>query len=218
MMMTKHASLQIVSAWLYRFTRSCRVILCMGLLFSLASCSIFAPVKTPPDNRYALSVNTGGAISGRGSSTLLVSTPVASPGYDTTDMIYVSRPFERSHYANNHWISPPADMLGPILQQRIRSSGCFRAVVTTPSSGTTDLILNTQLLALQHEIMGDKNQTRVALNATLIDNATQQILAQRRFESVVPAYQLNPYSGVIAANSAVANVAQKLAVFLCRSG
>jgi cholesterol transport system auxiliary component len=191
------------------------VILCLGLLLSLAGCSFLSPVKTPPNNQYTLSVAAAGKIprAREGQPTLLITAPTASPGYDTTNMIYLEKPYQLSHYANNHWVSPPAEMLTPILEQKLR--GCFRAVVALPSSGTTDFILNTQLLALQQEFIDGKNQVRLALWTTLINSATQQIIAQRRFEAVVPAYQVNPYSGVIAANQAMAAVTQKLASFLC---
>ncbi|HVV69853.1 MAG TPA: ABC-type transport auxiliary lipoprotein family protein [Gammaproteobacteria bacterium] len=195
-----------------------RTILSLGLLLSLAGCSLLSPVKTPPNNQYTLSA--AGATRTQpvreNRPTLLIATPAASPGYDTTNMIYLERPFQLNHYANHHWVSPPAEMLTPILEQKLRNSGCFRAALGLPSSGTADYILNTELLALQQEFIGGRNQVRLALLATLINGASQQILAQRRFEAVVPAYQVNPYSGVVAANEAMAIVTQKLATFLCR--
>lgn len=195
---------------------NCKIILCLGLLLSVTGCSLLGPVKTPPNNQYTLSVPGAATQSIRANwPTLLIATPVASPGYDTTNMIYMERPYQLSHYASHHWVSPPAEMLTPILEQKLHSSGCFRAAVG-PSSGTADFILNTQLLALQQELMGGRNQVRLALLAVLINGTSQQILVQRRFEAVVLAYQVNPYSGVIAANQAIAIVTQKLAAFLCR--
>ena len=196
---------------------SSRVILGLGLFLSLTGCSLLGPVKTPPNNQYTLSVAGTNKTPRRREDqpTLLISAPVASPGYDTTNMIYLEKPYQLSHYANNHWVSPPAEMLAPILEQKLRSSGCFRAVVALPSSGNTDFILNTQLLALQQEFIGGRNQVRLALWTTLINSVTQQIIAQRRLEAIVPASQVSPYAGVIAANQAMADVTQKLASFLC---
>jgi cholesterol transport system auxiliary component len=188
-------------------------------LLNMAGCSLLSPVKTPPKNNFTL--NAGEETVGRSNHhgpTLLVSAPIASPGYDSTDMIYMQRPFQLNHYANNHWISPPADLIAPIMEQRLFNCGCFRAVVTPPFSGTTDLTLNTQLLNLRQEFIDGVSQERLTLSATLVDSASQQIIAQRHFEAVVPAFANNPYSGVIAANRALASVLQRLTAFVCHYG
>lgn len=188
----------------------------VGVL-SLAGCSVFGPVKNPPVATYTLTVknNQAPTVNSQRPS-LLVAAPVASPGYEESDMVYVTKPYQLSHYANSRWIAAPADMLAPLIMQNLRASGCLRAVVVPPFAGNTDLTLNTQVLALQQEFLGYQNQERLSLAVTLVDSTSQRIIAQRRFECVVPAYPKNPYAGVVAANQATAEVLQQVTAFVCR--
>ncbi len=214
--MTKYQSPSVVLR--KRGIWGCLAILSMSLL-SITGCSILGPVKTPPANNYTLNLpETGKARTAGQGRTLLVAAPVASPGYDTANMIYMIRPYELSSYANNHWVSPPAEILAPLMEQKLHNSGCFRAVASAPFTGITDLTLDTQLLVLRQEFIDNISQVRLVLLATIVDSATQHVVAQRRFESVVPTLQANPYSGVIAANQAAATVMRKLTTFVCHYG
>jgi cholesterol transport system auxiliary component len=66
---------------------------------------------------------------------------------------------------------------------------------------------------LQHEFQTSPSRVRFTLRAYLVDDKTRRVLAWRQFEAAVDAASDDPYSGVLAANSAVQTVLQQLSVF-----
>lgn len=181
----------------------------------LSACS---PIATPPLSRYLLGrLNLNTALNTKAVPktryTLLVSTPVASPGYRTSAMIYMRSPYELKAYANNRWVASPAQMLGPLFVQTLLYSSYFYAIVSPPFAGVTDYRLDIQVLKLQQEFMQPESQVRLAVQASLISSDRQRVLASRRFEVLLPAPGNNPYSGVLAANKAAERISSEVALF-----
>ena len=177
------------------------------------------PIHTKPVHTYALSElkKTAQPRNTKSRSTLLVSNPTAAPGYQTEAMIYMMTPYELKSYADNRWVAPPAQMILPLLLSALRAQGYFYAVVSPPFSGITNLRLDTQLVKMQQEFLLPTSRVRMVIQAQLINNTTNRIVASRRFETVVSAPENNPYSGVRSANKAVAVLSQKIARFCVRS-
>ncbi len=114
-------------------------------------------------------------------------------------------------------MAPPAQMILPLLLSALRAQGYFYAVVSPPFSGITNLRLDTQLVKMQQEFLLPTSCVRMVIQAQLINNTTNRIVASRRFETVVSAPENNPYSGVRSANKAAAVLSQKIARFCVRS-
>lgn len=189
------------------------IILVFGV--QITACSLLSPVKTTPINTFALVVKSGPVVASHHPQTLLVTNPTAIAGYQTNNMIYTARTFERNSFAHNRWVAPPAEMLGPLVVESLQNSGCFRSVISPPSSSNTDLILDTRVLSLQQEFSADTSQVRLALQILLTHNATHQVIKNQRIEVVVPASENNPYAGVIAANKAVDLILEKTREAVC---
>ncbi len=189
-------------------------LLLLMAIFSLTAC--FKPVKTPPVKTYTLSAESllQATRKSKGHGVLFVAPPSASPGYDTEAMIYTNTPYQLLHFSAHAWVAPPAQMLTPLLVADWQNTGCFRAVVGSASSGTADVTVNTQLLALQQEFDQNTSRVRMAIQITLIDNSSGEIAASRRYEAIVPAAP-NPYGGVIAANRATREILNKTNHFIC---
>lgn len=151
----------------------------------------------------------------RNNITLLVSMPSAGPGLDSWQMLYRTYPYQLNAFADNRWVAPPAQLLMPLLAQSIRNTGCFRAVVTPPVSGTVTYVLNTELLAFHQEFLGKTNSRfRLTLQASVVNAVTSQIIASQYFSTVVPAPANTPYGGVFAANQAVKYLFPQIAEFV----
>ena len=148
--------------------------------------------------------------------TLLVSAPIAAPGYQSSKMVYVTVPYELRAFADHRWVAPPADLLLPLLSNRLRAAGYFKAVVTPPFSGAVTYQLNTQLLTLQQEFMQPESSVRMAVEVTLIRTDTGAVVANRVFETIIPASTNNPYGGVLAANKAAHQLLDKIALFVVK--
>lgn len=188
-----------------------------GILL-LAGCSL-SPINSAPVKEYAF-INMKPRITAQRAKTtksLLVLAPVASPGYNSSNMVYVMIPYDLQTYAYNRWVAPPAQMLLPILAQRIRNRHYFKAVVTAPFSGQSNYVLDTRLLILQQEFLRPTSQVRLLMQATLVNNTNNRVVASRRFQVVVDAPGNNPYSCVLAANQAVNVISKQIARFVIRS-
>lgn len=156
--------------------------------------------------------------SAKTSKILLVSSPVAAPSYQTKDMQYVQQPYQLSQFARHAWVSPPAEMLAPLLVQTLRNTGRFYAVVSPPYAGLTDLRLDTKLLALYQEFQGRSSQVVMEVQVDLIDVNHSQLLKSQQFSAHVNAPENTPYGGVVAANQAVREILGQIASFMLANG
>lgn len=188
------------------------LIITMMIIF-LAGCG---PVKMPPVSTYTISgvPTTVKVRRTRTNRTLLVSVPVASPGYQSNKMAYVTVPFRLRYFSRNAWVAPPAEMLVSLLTNTLTKTNSFKAVVTTPFAGVVNYRLDTHLLMLQQEFLHPTSQVRLIIQATVINNQTSRVMASHRFQAVVDAPQNNPYSGVLATNEAAAKLSQQITQFV----
>ncbi len=199
--------------------RAYKIVMVIASAVALTACGLSKPINLPALSRYtitSLQVAKSPRTS-RSRSTLLVSVPVSNPGYQSAKMIYMNVPFRLRSYANNRWVAPPANMLLPLFAQRIRNKGYFKAVVTPPFSGVTNYRLDTQLIMLQQEFITPISQVRLVVQATLVSNRTNAVIASRRFQVAVSAPANNPYSGVLATNKAATIISGRIARFVLKS-
>lgn len=184
----------------------------LSLVFALAACG---PVSVPPASTYTLSnlYDLTTPSHSRSSATILISTPSANPGYTSSQMMYEMVPYKLKAYANNSWVAPPAEMLLPIIAARVSAKGYFKAVATSPFTGITTYRLSTKLFKLEQDFLQPTSKVHFVIQATLIKCATNTIVASRVFMASVPAPGNNPYSGVIAANQAAAQLTKSIADF-----
>jgi cholesterol transport system auxiliary component len=191
-------------------------LLLMPMLVGLSACSLLGPVKTPTINTYTLTPHSGVIKEKAGQGILLITMPTATPGLDTSDMIYIQKPHQLNHFAHNQWVASPAKMLMPLLVQSAEKSSCFTAVVSPPFSNTSDFNLQTNVTAFQQEFMLKNSRVRLGLNVTLIDNASGKI-RQKWIEVSVPVSENTPYAGVKAMNEATTLGLKQVNRFVCTS-
>lgn len=193
-------------------------LLCFLSLIFLTSCSL-SPIKVTSTSTYTLSnspKNMTVSTTSHSSKTLLITTPIASPGYDSTRMIYVLVPYQLRSFSNHRWAATPAQLMLPLMANVIRATHRFHAVVTAPFSGAAYYQLSTRLLLLQQEFLQPKSQVRLVIEVTLQNVATGRVIANRVFQAVVPASENTPYGGVLATNQAVHQVLRQIAGFVMK--
>lgn len=191
-------------------------------IFSFAFITACAPLKektvTPQKLNNIIKPSTTTVTRKHTEQTMLITKPSTSPGYKSSQMIYVhqNKPYQLYAFTKNRWVAPPSQMLLPLLVQSVMNTGVFHAVVASPFSGVSDRRLDTQILVFQQELSEDINQFDIIMQATLIDNRSNKIIATRRFRSKVKAVENTPYAGTIAANLAVKNVLERIALFVAQ--
>ncbi len=148
---------------------------------------------------------------------LEVGAPHASPGFDTSQMAYVVRPYALDYFAKNRWADAPPRMLGPLLARALEQTGSFRAVVQAPSVVPADLRLNVDLIRLQQNFQARPSRIELTLRAQLIDVHGKRVLATGFFDEAETARSEDAYGGVSAANVALERILERVADF-CVTG
>lgn len=186
-----------------------------GLVLTLGGCLVPQTASEPARTyRLTLDHNRAVRVPAVDAPILLVATPQAEPGYDTTKMVYVKRPHEVEYYAVNQWAEQPTRMFGSLLIQSLQATGSWRAVVPWPSAIHGDLRLDSYGFAIQQEFTQDPSVARVRVRAQLVDIKESKILGTRSFERVEPTPTQDAYGGVVAANRAVAALLDDVASWL----
>jgi cholesterol transport system auxiliary component len=142
---------------------------------------------------------------------MLVAAPHARPGFDTERMAYVRSPNQLEYFARHRWIDAPARMLAPLIVQALESTGAFSAVVQAPTVARAKWRLETEIVKLQQDFLGQPSRVEVVLRAQLIDSVTQQAVAARMFATTVAATSDDARGGAKAANDALHQLLPQLA-------
>ncbi|MBO9648782.1 MAG: membrane integrity-associated transporter subunit PqiC [Variovorax sp.] len=149
--------------------------------------------------------------------TLIVNLPRAAPGFDTSQIAYVRRPYEIEYFAHNQWVDTPSNMLAPKMARAIERTGAFHAVLGNSTLAMGQFRLETEIVRLQQDFSTTPSQVRLTLHAMLIDTATRKVVASREFDARIDAPTDDPYGGVAAAQKAASQVVAELASFCAAS-
>ncbi|BCA96361.1 hypothetical protein TUM19329_27220 [Legionella antarctica] len=177
----------------------------MSLYFTIGIALLMgcSPVKLPVANEFQLSsFSAKKYVSRPRSLTLLVTSPEAVAGYQTEQMLYVQKPFQIEAFAKNAWISPPADMLYPLLVQSLQRTGYFYAVASSPHNEKTDYRLDTHLLTLDQSFLKKPSVIELVVKLVLTRTDNNKVIASRIISLQTPCPMDTPYGGVLAANRA----------------
>ena len=189
---------------------------CVLLSLTVTGCLPSRP-ESPPIHIYRLSLDRerGEASSSNSQeAVLLVSVPLAEPGYETTGMVYLKRPYELEQYAVNQWADQPARMFASLLVQAMSRAGSWRAVVPLPASVRGDFRLDSYGFALQQEFTQTPSLVRAMVRVQLLNLKESSVVGTRSFEAVESAPSEDAYGGVVAANRAIARLLDDMAVWL----
>lgn len=193
----------------------------VALLFLalLGGCSSILPQSAPPPKMFALDYEgkTAANAAPADGPVILVTSPRAAAGFDRPRMVYVRQAHQIEYFTENQWVDTPARMLTPLLASALERSGAFRAVLQAPAAAAGQVRLDTEIVRLQQEFMGAGSRERFTLRARLVDDATRNVIATREFEAVVDAPAATPYGGVQAANTAVSQVLDQVAIFCAQN-
>lgn len=180
----------------------------------LSGCSLFSPVNL---DMTEYQINARAELFGKSSHsrrTLMVTPTEANAIYDTTDMAYTTKAYKIAYFSKNRWAATPPEMITPLIVDALQQTRHYKAVSPATSTGAYDYVLNTQLIELRqvfyHQL---PSEVHVKLRAEIIRSGTNRVIAAKEFVVVETAQQNTPYSGVVAANKAVAKLLGDLARF-----
>lgn len=193
----------------------CKPIVFVILAVTLSACSVLSPIKQKETLTYLLDVQTIAVKpSSPTNSVLFIADPSAASGFNTNKMAYIEEPYRLRYFTLNRWVDNPSNMLKPLMVNALQNTQHFRAVVSSPYSGSANYRLDTQILRLQQNFMEPQSIEQLTVQVQLSEYTTQRIIAVKQFLLCENAPADTPYGGVIAANLAVKMYLEELAVFV----
>ena len=211
-----------------KFNLGVRLFLLSILLpFIIVSCSALLPKQTIQTAYYsldALNLNAQRNVTQMANDNLqaiIICSPKASAGFNTRHIMYSKSPHQLAYFANSEWIDTPSNMLQPMIMLAVKNTGMFSVNLpfvsklskSTAHFASKTLRIETQIDRLLHDFSQKPSVVHLLLRVTILEHATNKVLAQRDFIEQTNAISDNPYGGVMAANQAVNIVLQKLASF-----
>lgn len=203
-------SLDHRSAPVRRVLRTAIVVASMVLV---AGCSLWSAAPVDERVRHVLDARPSVATSATRDLVLSVKPPRAAPGFESSRIAYVQKPYALDYYAAHEWADTPARMLGQLLTRTLEDTGSFRAVVPGASGLPADLQLDTEIVRLRQSFLTNPSVVEFTLRAQLIDLPNRRVLATRYIEVIENTLSEDAPGGVAAANAAVARTLAQVASF-----
>jgi cholesterol transport system auxiliary component len=188
------------------------ILILLSIELFLTACS---PVKIPVSNQYKLDNFSNKELGHRFSrQSILITVPEAAAGYQSSEMLYVKKPFELSSFTKNNWVDQPANMLLPLIAQSLQRSGYFFAVTSNANSDHTDYRLDTQLIELQQNFLKKPSQIDLVTKVVLTQVSDDRVVASRLISEHIKCPMDTPYGGVLAANHATTLLTAQISAFV----
>ncbi|MBM7062077.1 membrane integrity-associated transporter subunit PqiC [Pseudomonas sp. UL073] len=147
----------------------------------LASCSLLPEAETVQTYLLPHGANQAPANRGTVAQSLSIGRPQASQLLDSTRIAVVPQGSEISTYKGARWSNPSTALLRDRLLENFQSDGRFAAVSSDEQHAQADLSLISNLMAFQSEYVDGKPQVVIRLDARLVRETTQRIVASRSF-------------------------------------
>lgn len=152
------------------------LLLCVAML--LAGCGGLLP-KAPERPLYRLNPAVAVTPPRRVPALLVVATPTAAAGLDTSRIALTRSPVSVDYFADGEWIDRPPFLIKEALIERFQKSGAFAGVSTEGLGLNADYILNTDIrdFTAIYDLPDGAPLVRVTLAAQLITMPGRDIAA-----------------------------------------
>lgn len=190
----------------------------MACVLMLAGCAAASRPAAP--QHYALIGPTPAATSapaiGRVASrpTLRIARIVAPAWLEGTGLYYRLDYRNRNRlaaYSASDWVAPPMQMLEQLIQNTLFASGEWAAVVGPSDPARAGYSMHIRINDFSQAFASpDRSDAVIDATVTLVDDADNNTLAQRRFHFRVPAPSANAAGGVAALDEAGRQLAASL--------
>ena len=137
-----------------------------------------------------------------------------APAYNSREIVYRDRAYERNAYAYHKWRANPGDLVMQVLTRDMRQSGLFRAVYPPESTQASTHVLEgrvEEILEWDHE---DTWSGVLTIGVTLIEKSESDVLGrvlfQRSYRSEKPCTDRNPKALVEALSLGMEEISRRL--------
>jgi ABC-type uncharacterized transport system auxiliary subunit len=146
------------------------------------------------------------------SDKVLVVEALTSDGvYDDERIIYRNNPYRLDFYNYHRWVATPGVLVGGYLQHALARTGDFKAVLREQTSDAS-LVLGGRINAIEEVDTDPKHWVgRIALELTLTDPKTGEVVWAQPFEETEPLAVQNPEGLARAISTALDRIAKRAA-------
>jgi ABC-type uncharacterized transport system auxiliary subunit len=178
------------------------------LLVTLAACA----GKTPETRYYQLADQAKATVRPRPGSTepvLVLETLATDTAYDDERIVYRTTPYRLDYYQYHRWSAAPGVMIGDYLEKALERSGRFRAVVRDLSDQAA-VVLTGRILAIEEvDVSRTRWLGRLAVELTLADARTGDVLWTEQFEETEPLPTQTPEGLAVGLSRAMTRIAAR---------
>lgn len=215
------------------FNRRHVLALSMGLAAALVAACVELPgQKDDPPRLYVLTPkSTYEEVHGKVDWQLLIETPVAPAGLNTSRIALQDSPIELRYFIKAHWSDLAPKMVQTLLVESFENSRGIVGVGRDAIGLRSDFVLKTDLREFQAEYpapLGEQDgamsaaapppTARVRLNAKLVRMPDRVIVATQTFERIVPAERNTMASIVAAFDEALGKVLKQSVLWTLEQG
>ncbi|RLA73507.1 MAG: hypothetical protein DRG78_22480 [Epsilonproteobacteria bacterium] len=192
-----------------------RLYILLGFLFLLSGCS----TTKPPVTEYKIVLKAldlkSDSVGCRGKS-LKISKAFSSSSLMSLQMKYVEDKHKIYEYSQAQWIDTPNQEISSQVVRSIRDSELFKSTQNVKSRSRSDLVLEISIEDFMQYYSKnlDSSYSSVAINFSLIDARTSEVVATKTIESNVDASSLDAAGGVRALDIALSGVLSQNIEFL----
>ncbi|HTR42415.1 MAG TPA: ABC-type transport auxiliary lipoprotein family protein [Pseudomonadales bacterium] len=188
-------------------------VMLLGFALMLGGCLSRAPIKkeTFAFNAPAMTATNGAA----GSRVLSIRTLQIDPPFNGRALVYRTGEFsyERDPYAE--FLGPPADGLATLVTEKLRSDGCFKAVVKTGSAARPDTLVEININELYGDIRKPGSPEAVLAMQVIFMNATNglpgKVIFQQNYSRRIPMKATTPAALMAGWNQALDEIFDEVA-------
>lgn len=150
---------------------------------------------------------------------LVIEEPLAAGGLDNHRIALRHNPTKLDYFSGSRWSERAPRMVQTLMVESFENSGAIVAVGRQAIGLRSDYNLKAELREFQAEYQGEGQApaVRVRINAKLIRQPRQIIVASRSFEDVAPASEAGMQAIVTAFDQALGSVLKKLVVWTLES-
>ncbi len=146
---------------------------------------------------------------------LVINEPIAARGLDTTRIVARPSPTQLQYIAGSRWTNRAPRMVQTLIVESFENSGKIIAVGRQAIGLRSDYNLKTELREFQAEFYDGERfgRVRVRINAKLIAQPQQVIIASKNFERVARADSKSMQTSVDAFDRALGGVLKNLVIW-----
>jgi len=193
-----------------------RLALMLAALAALPGCAAISALSGgPARDAYELRGNLPAARpAARTRLHVIVEPPIVAGALDTERILIRPNRLQAQYLPDGAWTDPPAEMLQTALVREIDATGAFRYVGREPLGAGGDYALLTEITDFQPEVTeGGGIVVRLRVVARLVRESDVEVVANRMFETTVPAASTATLALVAALDAGMNRVVGEMAAW-----